>query len=202
MERDDKIREVIKIFVRASGRSNILPANTDPKDTYQWRYAARFVDRMDQTQVSWDVMEQIIYLIVDHVKEHKSLWSKGLWILTRKDIIDISYNKINKSLLSKHSILDVLKRNYEFAEEHNFEFSAKPNKFGYPNLISWYNANYINHNYIALSESCNRAMCELDNSDRRRLPIKNITMQRILLTSDNEFKRKAKEIMPKDFINL
>lgn len=202
MERNDKIHDIIKIFVRASGRKNILPKDTDPMDTYQWRYAARFVDRMEQMQVPWDIMIQIIYMIIEHVKEYRSLWLKGLWILTRKDIVDISYAKIEKRMRSKGSILDVLKRNYEFAEGHNFAFSDKPNQHAYPNIVSWYNANYISYNYIALSESCNTAMRELDYEERRRLPIKKITMQRVLLNSDNEFKRKAKEIMCRDFIKL
>jgi len=201
MTHDDKIHEVIKLFASMSGRNNILPKSTNPKDTYQWRYAAKFVDTMDEVDVSWSTIKQIIYHIIQHVKKHRALWNKGLWVLTRKDIVDISYQRMSEHESHIKSEIEVIKRNHEFAASHDFAFADKPREDAYPNLIRWYKAGSIGLTYIAVSDSCRKAIEQLDENDNL-LPMDQIVQIRVLCFVDPDYKKKLRQVLGNEFLTV
>ena len=89
---DDEINDIIKLYKALTGR-NIIPKDTDPKRTYQYRYAAKFLKNMKG--VPWETIQKIVYCAIEYAKENEkaSVYSRGLWILTKSNIVDIAYKK-------------------------------------------------------------------------------------------------------------
>jgi len=201
-ENDIKILQIIKLFASISGRHNILPKDTDPKDTYQWRYAASFVRMTEEYGISWKSIRSMIYYIVEHVREHKALWHKGLWVLTRKDIIDICFKKMKAHEDVRKVELELIKRSYEFARGQSFDFESEVRPGAFCNLVSWYQAGHLDVTYIAMSESCYRALKNISEVDKMALPQDRITDRRVFCFINPDFARQIQSILGDDFIRI
>lgn len=204
MDKNNKIHEVINLFSKITGNKSILPKNTNPQKTYQWRYATKFVDLIKEYNIDWKTAQLIIIYAVNYIKEKEknSLKTKGLWILTRKDLIDIAYKKALEIDNKDNKIIDNIKNSYSFSKNNNFEFGKSENG-NLPNIIKWYDNKNICVQYIALSNSCNETIKKLDDIDRSLLPSNDeLTMIRINYFLDKENLNKIKVIMPSDFIKL
>jgi len=198
---DDKINEIIKLYKGLTGR-NVIPDGTDPKRTYQYRYAAKFLKNMEG--VSWETIQKIIYCAVEYAKENEkaSVYSRGLWILTKSNIVDIAYEKAKEEDQIRKLDLTKVIRSKEFADEHDYKFSESPDG-GFPNVVAWYDSGKISLTYLAMSESCKKAFSVLDEVDRRTLPNqKDITKRRIKCLIDIEYREQLKDIMGTDYIKI
>jgi hypothetical protein len=202
---NNRILEIIKLYTTITGRQ-IIPAGTPPENTYQWRYAAKFVKNMEELDVDWEVSKQIAYFAIKHALEnkvdHRTTWTRGLWILTRKDIIELADDKYHKCKELANSELVKVKKNYDFAKKNHFKFGDSVND-GLPNIVMWYNSNYIGLTYIAMSEGCRLALAQLDRTVVNLLPShETIKDKRIKCIIDKDLYKKLKRIMMEDFIVL
>ena len=202
MSRDDKIREIIVTFARASGRMNILPGDTNPRDTYQWRYVAKFVDNMDGSGVSLSTMKKMVCFIVEHIREHKSLWTKGLWALTRGDIVDISCKRMAEYERNIEHELDLVRRGRDFVKSQAYPLHHRRGNDAYPNIVIWYNTNKISTPFIASSRLCHKAILGLADDERDVLPMNSIQIWRILLSTDDAKKACIRILLGNDMFCL
>jgi len=200
----DEIGEIIKLYEALTGR-RVIPKNTDPQKTYQYRYAAKFLKNMKNFgDISWETIQKIIFYAVEYAKEHEkdNVFTRGLWILTKSNIIDIAYRKAKDEDQTKQLDLDKVIRSQEFVNEHNYEFSDAPDG-GFPNIVAWYDSGKISLTYIAMSESCKKALSNLGEVDKRMLPNqREITKRRIKCLMDKEYQKQLKNVLNMDYINI
>jgi len=202
IQMDEKIDEIIKLYNALTGR-NIIPKNTDPKRTYQYRYAAKFMKNMEG--VSWETIKKIVYYAVEYASENrkKSVWTRGLWILTKSNIIVIAYEKSKEEDRQRQLYLDKVIKSKKFAEEHNYEFSKTKTEGGFPNIVTWYDSGEISLTYLAMSESCKKALTTIDETDRRMIPDqKEIIRRRIRCLMDKDYREKLKNTLGSDYIKI
>jgi hypothetical protein len=197
----DRAKEIIEIYKDMTGRS-VIPKGTDLTRTYQWRYIVKFLEKMED--IPWDTTKKIVKLAIEYAKENigTTVWSRGLWILTKSDIVDIAYEKAFKKMDVRETDIDKVIRSYQFAMDHDFNFnSAKDDSF--PNIVIWYENGHICLTYMAMSNSCEKALSSLSESDRCMLPSKKeIESRRINCILDSNYNLKLKNIMKSDFIKL
>jgi len=198
---DDEINDIIKLYKALTG-GNIIPKDTDPKRTYQYRYAAKFLKNMKG--VPWETIQKIVYCAIEYAKENEkaSVYSRGLWILTKSNIVDIAYKKAKEEDQIRKSDLVKVVKSKEFANEHDYKFSESVDG-GFPNVVAWYDSGKISLTYLAMSESCKKAFSVLDEVDKRILPNqKDIVKRRIRCLIDTEYKKQLKDIMGTDYIKI
>lgn len=203
---EHKIREIIKLYKDMTGR-DAIPKDTEPSRTYQWRYAAKFIKNMGDTP--WEATKKIAYYAIQYAKENRgkenkgnTIWSRGLWVLTKSNIVDIAYDRHKKNDESASSDLEKLQQSYNYAKSQNFNLTFR-NPGGFPNMVSWYESGKISLDYLALSESCRQAMKSLDEIDRHVLPSEtDIVNKRVKCLINDEYNNKVKTILKDDYINL
>lgn len=198
---EQKVKEIIQLYKEMTGR-NVIPKNTDPTRTYQWRYVIKFLKNMEN--VPWEITKKVARYAIQYAKENKgnTVWSRGLWVLTKSNIIDIAYNRCQKQNESIASIFRRLQQSYDFAKDHNFNLAARP-PGGLPNIVAWFEKKKINIAYLALSESCRKAMKKLDSIDKHLLPSQSeIVETRIKLMINKEYDNKTRQILQNDYIQL
>lgn len=201
-EIQDKVKEIVSIYKAMTGRSAI-PKNTPIEKSYQWRYIQKFLNNMED--VNWETVKKIIYFAIEYAKEHqnRTMLSRGLWILTKNDIVDIAYKKALEEYNSKTQEINRIKESYKFAKNNNFDFLSCKVDGGFPNIILWYEQGYISDTYIAMSESCRKTILELDKTDLAMLPSReSLSKRRIKCLIDNSMKKLIKNIMREDYINI
>ena len=202
MLKEEKVTEVIKLYEFFSGRKNIIPKDTDPTETYHWRYAAKFVANMEAHGMSWDSVRKVIPCVIEYMRENGGL-SKGLWALTRKDVIDISCTKLKEQEESQQKETQILEQNYAFIKTRNFDLSTCQNEGGYPNIVIWFINKRVSLTYLAMSESCRIAMKQLSDTDRSMLPKqREIERRRVMCFIDKSRLKNIKSVMLDDTINL
>lgn len=197
-----EIDDIIKLYKALTGR-NVIPKGTDPQKTYQYRYAAKFLKNMKG--ISWETIQKIVYYAIEYAKENEktSVWTRGLWVLTKSNIIDIAYKKAKEEDEKRKLDLSKVMRSKEFAQKHNFEFAKSVVNGGFPNLVIWYDSGKISLTYLAMSELCKKAYITLNKTDRRMLPSqKEITRRRIKCLIDAEYKKQLKNILRDDYIKI
>jgi len=195
--------EVIKLYEALTGRT-VVSKNTDLQKTYQYRYAAKFMKNMKG--IPWKTVKKIVYYAVEYARENKgkniSIWTRGLWILTKSNIVDIACKKAKEEDQQRNVDLDKVIKSKEFAQKCNYEFE-KSEKGGFPNIVIWYDSGKISLTYLAMSESCKKALVTLDDTDKRMLPDqKEIIRRRIRCLIDTEHCKKLKNILGNDYIKI
>lgn len=200
MDREDKILYIIKLFSYLSGR-NLLPGSTDPKDTYHWRYAAKFLDKMESMEVPWRTIIKIVSYVVEYAKQRRMV-RNGINILNRSNTIDIAIMMEKREDSVNASELDNLRRSHNFVQHSQHSLSERVDD-GFPNIVLWYMGRNINVGYLALSESCRIVTNTLDAIDRSILPDQSeIVDKRIKYLSNEYLRGKAKLILKDDFIKI
>lgn len=197
-----EINDIIRLYKALTGR-NVIPKGTAPEKTYQYRYAAKFLRNMKG--VSWETIQKIVYYAIEYARENekKSVWTRGLWVLTKSNIIDIAYKKAKEEDEKRKSDLSKVIKSKEFAQKNNFEFTKSMIDGGFPNLVTWYDSGKISLTYLAMSESCKKAYVTLDKTDKRMLPSQEeIVKRRIKCLIDTEYKKQLKDILKSDYIKI
>ena len=201
-EMTERAHKIIRLYQCLTGRK-IIPQNTTINRTYQYRYALKFAELTKE--LPWDTIQKIIYHAIEYSKEHKktSLWTRGLWILTKSDIIDIVYNRIKKHEEIKSNELHRLKQSKQFVKSHDYKLIDVETKGGFSNIVKWYNNNDITLTYIAMSESCKLALSKISYVDRSMLPSdKIILLTRVKCMVNKEFNDKVLAILGNDYIKI
>ena len=102
MSHDEKINYIIQLYNLCIGRNKI-----EPRDTYTWRYASKFLQRMETMSVEWSTIKKIVY----YASKNKQ---GGISQLTYKKVIDQCINDALFDVQQQTLECDVLKRNYDF----------------------------------------------------------------------------------------
>lgn len=197
----DKVEQIINIYARITGRKNVIPAHTDLKDTYQWRYITSFISKYESLDVDWDTIIEIAKNVIIYAQKNNML-KNGLWILTRNDAIEMCCETIKKTSSDINSEIGSIKRSYAFLSKNDFNF-GNHKKGCFPRIVEWYNSGMISLSYILWSKSCTNALLDLDESDRSMLPsIKIMGLKRVEMMSNNNLMCKIRLIMKNDFSEL
>jgi len=195
------VNDIIQLYKGLTGR-DVIPKDTDPKRTYQYRYAAKFMKNMDG--VPWDTIKKIVYYAVEYAKENdqKSVYTRGLWILTKSNIVEIAYKRAKEENNKSNLDLKKLLNSKKFAQDNGYDLE-KSEDGGFPNIVKWYDTGKISLTFLSMSESCKNAMLKLDDVDKGMLPNQNeITKRRIKCTIDREYCKKIKKILGSDYIKI
>jgi hypothetical protein len=198
---DQNAKEIIALYKSMTGRT-LIPEGTDPTRTYQYRYIAKFLRNMESA--SWDTTKKVAYYAIQYAKENKdtSVWTRGLWILTKSNIIDIAYKKAKEADEQRGADLSKVVQSKKFAKAHNFDF-AHAEEDAFPNIVMWHETGKISLTYMAMSESCKKTLRKLADDDKAALPSQDeIAARRIKCLLDVEYRKRLKRIMGRDYIKL
>jgi len=188
-----------------------FPKDTNPQKTYQWRYAARLAEKLEE----WDFDEQtskaFIELAVGYVKEHKLL-RKGLSVFFQTNILQVCYDRIDDYCRGSVDKITVLERSRDFvdAKLHNRSrcnlLLDRSRLDEYANIVEWFESHKIGTLYLALSKSCASALAKLAESapeQRGLLPSSaDLFCLRSEIVNDDVERQKAEEILGSDWREL
>lgn len=188
-----------------------FPGNTSPQKTYQWRYAKKLAQKLEE----WDFDDNTCQVFIDHVAAYsreKNLLHKGLAAFFQTNILEICYNRLERSYQKSESTVDLLARTKSLLDERSVKGSILKGLLDRPapdalfNLITWYELGEIPKLYMALSKSCTQALAQiakLDPDQRSMLPNKSelfITAKNFV--SNRASKRQAKVALGIDWREL
>jgi hypothetical protein len=203
---DNRINELFKIYRAITGRS-LVPKNTEPENTYQWRYASKFVSNMDSLGIRWPDARKVAYYVIKRAVKNKNkdktVWSRGLWILTSKSVIDIAYEDSKNDVEAMNVEIEKIRKSYRFALRNQFDFLSRKHPDAFPNIVLWYDSANIGTSYISLSRRCEEAMSQIDRESRNMLPDSEvISDRRISCFIDKEYLSRIKSILKDDFLRI
>jgi len=201
---DTKIKEIIDLYERLTGRQ-IIPKDTDYKKTYQYRYAAKFVNNMKY--VPWDTAKKIAYYAIEYarnnLKKNNTIWTRGLWVLTKANIVDIAYSSAKSHEARMQLDLEKTVNSKKFVDAQETGLAETKVEGGFPNIVMWYENNSVNLTYIAMSEICKRVMAQLDSSSKSMLPPQDeIIRRRVKCLIDDDYSEKLKKVLGDDYIKI
>ena len=190
------------------GRILRFPANTDPKDTYQWRYATRLARRLEEWDLDDETARAFIVTAVRYAYDH-SLLHKGMAAFFQSNILEVCYERMMQESKTSSTQLDSLKVTKDFLDRQNgsgnmVDILLQRERLGsFTNIVQWYLAGKIYDLYVALSLSCYRAINRLEKKDpteRDHLPKRvDIFLLRSNFIRDKSNKQKAIEILKEDW---
>lgn len=169
--KDSRILRVFKYCKNSFGKHNInidFPKNTNPKNTYKWRYLNNFVDKVDELKLNDDFVEILIDTIADYAHKNKQL-KRGLSLLTSNATMEQCLKIIeSKDYNSDNRILKTIKLNNEFI--NNSDLLYRKSGRGLPNIVIWFLNNKISVYYLSISKKSHDAMMKLNKIERGMLP--------------------------------
>jgi hypothetical protein len=185
-----------------------FPKNTSPQKTYQWRYATKLAQKIDEWGLDRSTARAFIGFAVEHVKE-KKLLHKGLSVFFQNNMMDICYDRMQTCSSDEHNKIQ------RFHVVHDFVVSRCNNRSTvsvllgresfdtFRNIVKWYQAGDITTSYIALSSACVMALSKLivvAPSERNLLPSDSeLYCLAIKLIKDEDFSSQAKAILGNDW---
>ena len=200
---EDGAKEIVELYKSMTGR-DLVPANTDFKRTYQYRYVVKFLKNMNEHNVAWDVVKNIACYAIQYAKENKgtSIWTRGLWVLTKSDIVDIACKKAQSESNRKNTDLEKVVKSKKFVQDNNFDF-LRATEGAFPNIVMWYEQGKISLTYLAMSESCKNAYENLKSDDRTALPSQQeIVSRRLKCMLNSKYKKELQRALGNDYIKL
>jgi len=211
---DDAVWKVWNWCIDAFGRCGQtlkFPDNTNPIKTYQWRYTARLVRKLEE----WEFDDQASVIFIRYAVEYardKRLLRKGLSAFFQNNILDICYDRIDSECEEIDKRLALLRKNHSFLLAHtdgklfiNVLLSrSAPDT--YYNIVEWFERHRISTIYMALSRSCTVALSRLSKTspEQRSLLPKSSELFCIMneLTNNVAFRRQALLILGNDWREL
>lgn len=207
---DDKVFNTWELCVETYlqyGRKLSFPKSSDPRKTYQWRFAKALAIKFEEWQFNEEDAKNFVKIAVAHAKEGNRL-NKGLAALHQGNLIQICYDKLKKdadnSNMSIDSLIKIKKwldAKIGFADPVTVFLHRKtPDVFC--NLVVWVQASCVSTLYLALSKSCGKALAKIashDEYERKLLPT-SIELYKIRHEFLNDFNLKqVKTLLQKDF---
>jgi hypothetical protein len=178
---DDQVYEVWNLCVASylrCGRRLAFPRSSDPRKTYQWRYAKSLAAKFSEWGFDEQNVRDYIDIAVDYANENRNL-HKGLAALHQGNLMQICYDKLKKEESHSDKTIDVLARTkkwlIQIAGNNDLckHMLKRQNPQALCNLTIWYQAARIPPIYLALSKSCGRALAKvaaLDEFERNLMP--------------------------------
>ena len=190
------------------GRKLTFPGHTDHKKTYQWRYAARLAQKLEEWGFDDPTSKAFIDFTTDYISE-KRLLHKGLSVFFQNNILEICCERMQKHSDRMTNRIEQLKSIHDFITT---KCDGKPvvsvllnreslDKFR--NIVQWFETNKINAIYLSLSSNCTAALSRLDiiaADERRLLPTKSeLYCLAVDFTKDDNLRTQAKTILNDDW---
>lgn len=185
------------------GRKIVMPANTDPEKTYQYRAVCRFGKMMEEWGLSENLTRSLVRAIVRYGKR-KNLLGKGTQLLNMKSIVNICHDMLIEEMARSDTFIRELRTSKEFLANHadiTELLVTKEQKNGYTNITRWFRAGDLSLGFISLSLNCRRAISLLPIDDRDEFPSDTeLLRNRISFLADPELRLRIQEVMGDDLI--
>lgn len=184
-----------------------LPANTDHTTTYQWRYARAITNKFAEWGFDDQTAIQFIQIAVKHCKEAGVL-RKGLASLHQSNLLKVCYNQLKKKSESNLQTIDSIAYIHSWLQKKSngdllTQLLHRNDPYEYCNLVKWVNASKISKLYLALSQTCRKALIELKktNHEERLLlpPTTVLYMLRSEFIEDKDNLERVKQILGNDW---
>jgi hypothetical protein len=190
------------------GRILSFPAGTDPRKTYQWRYARSLAARLDEWGFDDETSSVLLGIAVRHIKD-QGLLHKGLAGLLQNNILDICLQDLKSQQMSgNQSIASIEMINKWFTQQIADQDTDKlllhrSSPHSLRNISIWYQSSKISALFLSLSKTCCKALVrleKLDPQERMQMP-KSIDLysirNRFLRNKQNEIA--ARKILKSDW---
>jgi hypothetical protein len=183
-----------------------FPANTDPRKTYQWRYAHSISLKFNHWKFDEDTAKTFIKMAVIQAKQ-KGILKKGLAALHQNNLLDICYRIVTKQNMTRTNDLDALLLDKKWFDKQmngvlplNILLNRSSSR-SLATITQWYQSHKISDLFISLSKNCLKAVSRLQNTiDADLLPKQTslyLLRQDFLVDSSN--KRFAAQTFGEDF---
>lgn len=193
------------------GRKLTFPKHTDPRKTYQWRYAAKLAQKLEEWGFDDSTAKTFINFAVDYVSE-KRLLHKGLSVFFQSNMLEVCYERIQKHATKVSGRLEQLRLMHRFVTAKcagNPLVSVLLNRDSFDkfrNIVQWFENGQINVLYLSLSLGCTAALSRLDiiaAEERSLLPPKSeLYCLAIDFIKDEELRSQVKAILGSDWREL
>lgn len=198
-----RVWDLCRDIYSTHGKALKLPANTDPKKTYQWRYLSKLTETLEAMDLDDRLSRRYVELAVQYAAAHRLL-AKGLAIFCQSNLQDVFFDRFQADMRNNRDAHGGLLRSATWVDSHGGpgEFLRRQNTLGYCNLVKWYQAGRVTELYLSLSRTAGRAMRRMSEDDRLALP----TITRLylvrnqFLTSLDNLER-SREIMGGDLLD-
>lgn len=193
-----------------NGQRLKFPTNTNPANTYQWRYIKAIAQRFEEWQFDDDTCRKFIDLATKYAKD-RGVLRKGLSVLHQSNILDVCYEMLRleeESGTRSHNSLEMVHTwlQRRLGDNPLRTLLERPHEEAMCNLTQWYNANRITDRYLAVSKICCKAMARLGRThpeERTLLPKQTkLYLLRCEIARDIKTLKKARKILGTDWREL
>lgn len=198
-----KVYKEFKAKMKRYGKTVSFPQDTDPRETYNWRFVSNFMRKLDKEGFTDEMMPIAVEAVVDHAYNNGVI-DKGFAILNHGDVLVICKKKLERDEQKENNELSSIKASVAFVMEQcngkNWVETMlwRSTHRSYANITRWYETGKLNKGYISVSRACRRAISKLDGQERLIFPsLRNLMHLRILLVS-SPIVVQLREILGKD----
>ena len=194
-----------------NGQRLKFPANTNPSNTYQWRYVKAIAIRFAEWQFDDDTCRKFISIAAKYAKD-KGVLRKGLSVLHQSNMLDVCYEMLQRESDTDRQSTDSLEFTHKWLMRQFGEADPvkvlllRPRTGALCNLTQWYKANRISDLYLAMSNSCCRALADLGRmnpEERNLLPkLTKLYSLRCGIARDTTVLKKVRKILDKEWRKL
>jgi hypothetical protein len=192
----------------AKGRKLVFPKHADPQKTYQWRYAAKLTQKIDEWGFDKPTAKAFINFAVGYVDERKLL-HKGLSIFFQSNMLDVCCDRMQKHSTRLSNRIEQLRLSHKFITT---KCNNKPlvgvllNRISFNklrNIVRWYENGDLCVIYLAVSIASTEALEKLAiiaPNERILLPTKaELYCLAVDFSKDSDFCPQAKAILGNDW---
>ena len=197
-------------FAQAGYRIS-FPKNTNPQKTYQWRYAARLAQKLDEWELDEETSKAFIEIMVEYIAE-RGLLRKGLSAFFQTNALQVCYDRLDNYCSRKARRIESLQESKKFidAKSRNRPIQRllldRPRLDANANIVAWFESNDISMVFLAVSRSCTAALSKLAEvapEQRDLLPTSaDLFCVRSDLMKDKWSREQAKKILGPDWRQL
>lgn len=185
------------------GRKIVMPANTNPEKTYQYRAVCRFAKQVEEWKLSEHSTRALIRAIIQYGKR-KNLLSKGTQLLNMKSVLNICHDMLKEEIARNNRFIKELESSKKLINGHSDIVGllvTKEQKNGYTNIARWYRAGDLTLGFISLSMNCRQAISLLPYDEREEFPSDTqLLRNRIAFLADPELRTRIHQVMGDDLI--
>ncbi len=192
-------------------RGSILkfPEHTEPHKTYQWRYAKRLAETLEEWEFDDHTAIAFIDSAASYVKERKLL-HKGLSAFFQSNILEVCYDRLESQQCNEIKKLESLRSTREFLDGQirpTTRALLNRQRLGARyNIVEWFTSGNICKLYLALSASCTYVLgvvAKQDQLQRTLLPSSaELFCERSAIDRDQSLRREAEAILGSDWRKL
>lgn len=175
---DDKVMSVWQWCYEAylqHGMRITFPKHTDPRRTYQWRFASSIAKKFSEWKFDDDTAKKFVTIAVGESKR-RGVLKKGLAALHQSNMLDICYQIVTSQQIDDIDRLNSLKSMKKWFDGQIGSGDPltillyRKERTALSNVVMWYQASKLSDLFLALSRTCCRAIAKLqDNSIENRL---------------------------------